>query len=223
MKGSRPGRKNRSRPASRSRPLATPIRATSVMPRSAKTRNPRGKLSGAAIDEDEIRPQAAGAILILLHQAPETPLQHLAHHADIVAGGDVPAPDVELAIAALEEALGADHDHAADLVGTGDVGVVEDLDALGRRLEAEGGGEAVEQVSLRGALRQPPVQRLARVERSVVDQLALAAALRGSTGGRWPGPRAQAPRRSAIAPRHRGSEVSAWVAACRHRTGPRRR
>ena len=53
--------------------------------------------------------------------------------------------------------------------------------------EAEGVGERLEQLLLRGGLGQLAAQRLARVLRRVLDELALFAALRASAiSMRWP-------------------------------------
>ena len=56
--------------------------------------------------------------------------------------------------------------------------VVIDLDALRRRVEAEGVRDAREQLLLRRALGELARQRLARIDQGVLDELALVAALR---------------------------------------------
>ena len=63
-------------------------------------------------------------------------------------------------------------------MGTLDMAVVIDLDALRRRVEAEPVGDALQQLLLRRALGQPSRQRLARVDERMLDQLPLGAALR---------------------------------------------
>src|SRR5262249_12907976 len=59
-----------------------------------------------------------------------------------------------------------------------DVAVVVDLDPVERRLKPEGGGDSVEQLTLRGALGQPSAERLSRRRGDAVDQLLFVAALR---------------------------------------------
>ena len=71
----------------------------------------------------------------------EAALQHLAHHAEIVAGREVGRADVELAVLVLAEAFGPGDDHGADRVRALDVAVVVDLDAARRARQAEGLGQ----------------------------------------------------------------------------------
>ena len=71
LNGGRPGRKKRSRPASRSGPLAMPTTATSSMPRSASTALRGAELALAAVDQHEIGPGAALALGIFLQGAGE--------------------------------------------------------------------------------------------------------------------------------------------------------
>src|SRR5438094_565314 len=56
--------------------------------------------------------------------------------------------------------------------------VVVNLDAVERRREPEGGGDAVEQLALRSAFGEPAPERLARAGGDAVDQLLLVAAPR---------------------------------------------
>src|SRR5438874_8314564 len=63
----------------------------------------RRKLALAAVDQQQFGPFAAGAIRVLLLEPGETPLQHLAHHGEIVARLRLRPLDVELAIAVLAE------------------------------------------------------------------------------------------------------------------------
>jgi hypothetical protein len=86
--------------------------------------------------------------------------------------------DVEFAVLALLEAVRPRHDHRAQRVAALDVGIVVDLDALGRRVQSESFRHAVEQLALRGILGQAPAELLARVGERHFHDLALLAALR---------------------------------------------
>ena len=70
------------------------------------------------------------AVRVFLLQPGEAPLQHLAHHPEIVARLGLRPLDVELAVAVLAEALRPGDDHRAGRVGAHDVAVVVDLDPL---------------------------------------------------------------------------------------------
>ena len=72
---------------------------------------------------------------------------------------------------------GPGHHHGADRRAALDVAVVVDLDALGRPVEAEQAGHALEQLALRAALGHAPRQRLAGVEHGLVERVLLVAAL----------------------------------------------
>src|SRR5471030_2204879 len=85
-------------------------------------------------------------------------------------GRSISTPDIEFAIGALHQPLGSGDDHRTDRIGALDVAVVVDLDAAGRRLEAEGGGNAFEQLALRRALGDAPAERLARVVEGVTEE-----------------------------------------------------
>ena len=83
-----------------------------------------------AVNQQQIRPSAVGAICILFQQALKTTGQHLFHHAKIVAGGQVDALDVEFTVLVFVEPVRACHDHCADGMRTLDVRVVVDLDPV---------------------------------------------------------------------------------------------
>ena len=119
-----------SRPASRSAPLAMPTSGTSVDAELGQGRARRVELALAAVDEDEVGPGREGRLGGLvraarrlavgrrrvarrfLHEAGEAAGQHLAHHAEIVAGRELLRLDVEGAVMLLHEALRARDDHA---------------------------------------------------------------------------------------------------------------
>jgi hypothetical protein len=101
-------------------------------------------LPRAAVDQEKVGPGLRLAVGILFQQALEPPGQHLLHHPEIVAGREVLAPDVELAVLRFHETLGPGDDHRAHRVGALDVGVVVDLDPLRRAVEVEGLRQAVQ-------------------------------------------------------------------------------
>src|SRR5436189_123899 len=68
------------------------------------------ELALAAVDQHQVRPVLLVALGVLLEGAAEAARQHLAHHGEVVAGGAL-ALDVELAVAVLDEAVGARDDH----------------------------------------------------------------------------------------------------------------
>ena len=72
---------------------------------------------------------------------------------------------------------GPGHHHGADRRAALDVAVVVDFDALGRPVEAEHARHALEQLALGAALGHAPRQRLAGVERGLVERVLLVAAL----------------------------------------------
>ncbi len=104
------------------------------------------ELPGAAIDHRQIRPDrrpGGGALAfvllgkriaraMLLEEPREAAAEDLAHHREIIAGGEVLGTDVELAVAVLHEAFRPGDDHRADRIGSLDVRVVEHLDAARR-------------------------------------------------------------------------------------------
>lgn len=59
-------------------------------------------------------PALALVLVPFFDQPAETPVQHLAHHGVVVAGREVLALHVELAVLRFDEALRARHDHGAD-------------------------------------------------------------------------------------------------------------
>ena len=114
---------------------------------------------------------------ILGHQPLEAAGEHFAHHAVIVAGGDVLGPDVELAVLVLAESFLAGDDHGADGVGSLDMAVVVDLDAARHARQLKNVRQRLEQFLLRGRFRKLSRQRFARVSQRVVDEVLLLAAL----------------------------------------------
>ena len=112
------------------------------------------------------------------HQPLEAPLQHLAHHAEVVARRELRRADVELAILVLPEALRPGDDHRADRVRALDVAVVVDLDALRHARQAERLGEPLQQLLLRRGVGELAAERLARIDQRMRDQLLLLAPLR---------------------------------------------
>jgi hypothetical protein len=77
----------------------------------------RADLPRAAVDQQQVGPGLGFAVRVFLQQAGKAAGQHLFHHAEIVARGDLGALDVELAILAFDPALGAGDDHAAHGIG----------------------------------------------------------------------------------------------------------
>ena len=112
----------------------------------------------------------------LLRKLRETARQHLAHHAEIVAGDGV-GRDVEGAVLVLHEAFRPGDDHAADGVRAHDVGVVVDLDPAWGGLHAEGGAERGEQRLLPGILGELARERFAGVLDGMGHQVGAFAAL----------------------------------------------
>ena len=139
----------------------------------------RRQLARAAIDQHEVRrgPSLALVFFLVLHQAAETPGQHLAHHAVVVAGSEILTLHVELAILRFDEAFGARHDHGTHRVRAGDMAVVIDLNALGRLVQVEQFGEPGEHRCLRSGFGKTPGQGLAGIDQGMIHQLALLAAL----------------------------------------------
>ena len=108
----------------------------------------------------------------------EAALQDLAHHGEIVAGGQVGRADVEFAVLAFAKALRPGDDHGADRVRALDVAVVVNLDAARRARQAESLGELAQQFLLRRGFGELAAERLARIGERVLDQILLLAALR---------------------------------------------
>ena len=138
------------------------------------------QLAEASVEDHEIGPWR---ILIAIarglgHEPREAPAQHLTHHAEIVARGEILGADIELSILVLGETLGACNDHHSDRLCTGDVAVVIDLDAPRRLREPEHFGDSLQQSCLGGRFGEPATQRFARVDQRVIDECPLVAALR---------------------------------------------
>ena len=134
------------------------------------------ELAGAAVDEDQIGPLAALAVGVFLEGARKAPVQHLAHHGVIVAGGD--AADGELAVPVLDQPLGAGDDHRPDRARSGDMAVVVHLDAFRRPLQVQRPRQPLEQAPLRRTFRQAPAEGLGGVGLGVGHRLPLFAPLR---------------------------------------------
>ena len=147
-------------------------------------------LPGPPVDEEEIGPGAALAVGVLLEEPPEAARQHLLHHPEVVARRQVLAADVELAVLAFLEAVGAGHDHRAHRVGALDVRVVVDLDPARGCVEPEGLGQPVEEAALRRRLGHLAREAFAGVAHRARDELQLLAPL----GHRKLHPAARAPR-----------------------------
>ena len=128
----------------------------------------RRQLSGAAVDEDKIGPGGGGAFRVLLDEAREAAHENLAHHRIVVACRG--RADRELAILVLHESVGAGNDHRADGLGSLDMTVVVDLDAPGRRVEAEQGRQTLKMGALCRTLGEAPLQGIPRVLQGMVHQ-----------------------------------------------------
>src|SRR5262249_10298925 len=73
----------------------------------------RLELALAAVDQPQVRPAPLVALGFLLELAAEAAANDLAHHGEVTARRAL-ALDVELAVAVLDEAVGARHHHGAD-------------------------------------------------------------------------------------------------------------
>ena len=219
LKGGRPGRCSVSRPASRSGPLAIASTGSPEIPQPAEGLERGAELTGAAVDDHQIRPLAALAIGILALQPGEAATQDFAHHGIVVTGREILAPDQKPPIARLGQALGSGDDERAERIRAHDVAVVVDLDAAWRFRQAEPVGELAEEPGLGAALGELARQRVAGVLFRLLDQLALFAALRAQQ--RRPcGPRAPpAPRSAAAARPGLWLRGSASAGCARRRTG----
>jgi hypothetical protein len=147
-----------------------------------------GKLALAAVDQQEVGPLAALAIGILFLEPGKAPLEHFAHHREIVARLRLRPFDIELAVAVLAEAFGPRDDHRAGRIGAHDVAVVIDFDPLGHVGKLERVGQLAEDLALRGGLGEPPVERFFGIAPRLVEQLAPSAALRLFDHDLAPGP-----------------------------------
>ena len=66
----------------------------------------RRDLPRAAVDQQQVGPGPAFAVRVFLQEALEAAGQHLLHHPEIVAGRQVVAADVELAVLAFRKPSG---------------------------------------------------------------------------------------------------------------------
>ena len=103
-------------------------------------------------------------------------VEHLAHHAEIVARREVGGADVEFAILVFPETLRPGDDHRADRIRALDVAVVVDLDAPRRPRQPKTFRQRREQLALRGGVGELAAERLARIGERVIDELLLLAA-----------------------------------------------
>ncbi|EKE43377.1 hypothetical protein OCGS_2569 [Oceaniovalibus guishaninsula JLT2003] len=148
-----------------------------IDPQIAHDRRHRADLSRAAVDQQQIGPMAFLPVGIFLQQALEAAGQNLFHHAEIVAGRQVGALDVELAILVLHQPLGPRHDHAAHGIRALDVAVVVNLDPLRRRVQIEGFGQSGQQTGLGRGFAHPARQAFAGVAQGTGHEILLFAPL----------------------------------------------
>ena len=135
-------------------------------------------------------------------QAGEAPAQHLAHHAEVVAGRELCDLMLNLRYWLFEKPSGP----ATIIAPTRwcpDVGVVVDLDARAARSRPKRSATPSSRLRLRGALGELAAERLAGVGEGVLDEAALLAALRPRISTRALGLRATALPRAARARRAR--------------------
>ncbi len=147
--------------ASMMRSLGHPDQADVLDPQFLQHPARRVQLSAPAIDQHQIGPDPLVAIRVLLLRASKAALEHLAHHREIIVGRR--APDVELAILALAEPFRPRDDHRADRAGPLNMGVVVNLDPVGRFGQTEQVGDVAQILRLRRRFGHPPVERLDRV------------------------------------------------------------
>ena len=126
----------------------------------------------------QVGPFAALPVGVFLFQPGKPPLEHLAHHREIVAGLGLRPLDVELAVVVLAEALRPRDDHRAGRVRAHDVAVVVNLDPLGYVGQLERIGELAQDLALGGRLREPTVERFLGIALRLLHQLSPRAALR---------------------------------------------
>ncbi|MNC50486.1 hypothetical protein D3C75_997290 [compost metagenome] len=122
----------------------------------------------AAVDQQQVGALDDLAGLLVLDHLAKAPAHDLAHHAVVVAGGQVFAADVELAVLVLAEALRPRDDHAADGIGPLDVGVVIDLDPFGPGVQAESLADLVEDLRRGRVFGQLAPQGFAGVGQGIV-------------------------------------------------------
>jgi hypothetical protein len=92
--------------------------------------------------------------------------------------GQSGAADREFAVGVFDEPLGTGNDHCANCIRALDVAVVVNFYAVQWSVDAKGGCDTVEQLTLRGALREATAERLTRRCGYSVDQPLFIAALR---------------------------------------------
>ena len=123
-------------------------------------------LAFAAVNQQQIRPTGESVRVFgnlgfrqlvlrlgVFDQALETALEHVAHHAVIIAGRNVNAVHIIGAVMGFHKAVRPCHHHGTNGVGAHDVGVVKNLDPAWRFFEAECGAKRGEQLGLRRAIR----------------------------------------------------------------------
>ena len=130
-------------------------------------------LPRAAVDQQQIRPKAPAAVRVFFDKPFEAAVQHLFHHAEVIARGQVIAADVELAVLVFHHAFRPRHDHRADGIGALDMRVVVNLDPLGRLGQVKGIGQPLQELGLGRRLGHLAGKAFARIAQGPVDQFGL--------------------------------------------------
>jgi hypothetical protein len=125
-------------------------------------------LALAAVDQDQVRPQAFVALGVFLHHAAKAAGENFAHHGEIIVG--LGLLDIPFAVLALDEAFGARNDHRAQGMGALNVAVVIDLHPLGRFGKVKEFGHLAPDPSLGAGFGGAAVQSLDGITRGLIDQ-----------------------------------------------------
>src|SRR6476620_5545253 len=107
----------------------------------------------------------------------QAPLQHLAHHREVVARLGLRPLDVELAVIVLPEPFRTGDDHGAGRIGAHDMTVVIDFDALGYFPKLKRISELAEDPALCRRLGEMTIERLLGVAFGLIEQPAPRTAL----------------------------------------------
>ena len=114
-----------------------------------------------------------------LGQEPLEPArQHFAHHAKVVAWGQVGGTNVEFAVLTFAKSFRSGDDHRAHRIRALDVAIVIDLNTTRHPRQAKGVGELPQQFFLRGCFRKLAAERLTGVGKRVPNQVLLFTARR---------------------------------------------